>query len=142
MRSVLLAVALMLGSAGLAAQDFSGVYDCKGLDAHEGAYTGVVTLKRVPEHSIGRFVSYAFQLEVPGFGTYPGEVVAEGNKLAMHFALDKPGSDDHGTGIATMRRDAKGRLAFDKFYFEREYKGGNTGTETCVRRTAGKSIKP
>ena len=31
--------------------DFTGVYECKGLDAHEGEYKGKVTLKLKKEHS-------------------------------------------------------------------------------------------
>lgn len=36
--------------------DFSGVYDCKGNDAHDGDYQGAYTLTS----------------EVPGLGTYTG----------------------------------------------------------------------
>ncbi|GAB4058327.1 hypothetical protein [Uliginosibacterium sediminicola] len=131
------AMLLSLGCvASAAAADYSGVYDCKGLDAHEGPYDGIVTLERVPAHSKAGFDAYLFTLEVPGFGRYPGEAVAQGKTLAIHFALDQPGSDDHGTGLAHIQRDAKGRWQFKKFYFEPAYKGGNTGTETCTWRAA------
>lgn len=32
-------------AAGFTGQDYSGVYDCTGDDAHEGNYTGKVMLK-------------------------------------------------------------------------------------------------
>ncbi len=115
-------------------QDFSGVYDCVGEDAHEGKYKGVVTLTLNPAQSVGQFGAYAFKLEAENFGVYPGEAVAEGNKMAIHFGLNQPNSKDHGTGIATFTTHADGKIGFHKFYYEREYKGGNHGTEDCVKR--------
>ena len=115
-------------------QDYSGVYACTGNDAHEGKYTGTVTLTLNKTQSTGQYGAYDFKLEVPGFGVYPGEAAAEGDKLAIHFALNQPGSQDHGTGIATIAKDKQGRLGFRKYYYEPEYKGGNYGTEDCVKK--------
>ncbi len=115
-------------------QDFTGVYDCVGEDAHEGKYKGVVTLTLNPAHSSGQLGSYSFKLEAENFGVYLGEAAADGNKMAIHFALNQPNSKDHGTGIATFNTHADGRVGFHKFYYEREYKGGNHGTEDCVKR--------
>ena len=120
-------------AGGARAPDFSGVYDCTGDDHKEGAYTGTVTLARVPEHSVGRHVAYRFTLEVPGYGTYVGQAVSRGATLAIHFALPDPSTKDYGTGIATVRTEG-GRTRFHKFYYEPEFKGGNHGTEDCVRR--------
>ena len=115
-------------------QDYSGVYECTGLDAHEGKYTGTVTMKLVPEQSAGDHGAYGFKLEVPGFGAYLGHAVSEGSKLAIHFALKDQSTKDYGTGIATIKKSKNGKLAFSKFYYEPEYKGGNTGTEECVQK--------
>lgn len=115
-------------------QDYSGVYSCNGDDAHEGKYTGTVTMKLKPEHSRASYASYDFKLEVPGYGTYLGHAAANGSHVAMHFALTDKTTKDYGTGIAEMKKNKKGQLHFHKFYFEPEFKGGNTGLEDCVRQ--------
>jgi hypothetical protein len=114
--------------------DLSGVYTCTGDDAHEGQYTGTVTMQRKPEHSKGSYASYDFKLEVPGYGTYLGHAAANGNIAAMHFALIDQTTKDYGTGIAQFNVNAQGQLTFHKFYYEPEFKGGNTGLEDCVRK--------
>jgi hypothetical protein len=135
----LAAVVALLACSGVAqakpaftAPDYSGVYACTGVDAHEGKYTGTVTMQLVPEQSIGDHGAYRFRLEVPGFGTYLGHAVSEDDKLAIHFALKDQSTKDYGTGIATIRKGKNGKWAFKKFYYEPEYKGGNTGTEECA----------
>lgn len=132
---------ILLATSGVASAkptftgpDYSGVYQCEGVDAHEGNYTGTVTMKRVAEQSIGNHGTYAFKLEVPGFGAYLGHAVSEGDKLAIHFALQDPSTKDYGTGIATIRKSMDGKWAFSKFYYEPEYKGGNTGSEECTQK--------
>ena len=115
-------------------QDFSGVYDCKGLDKSEGAYTGTVTLTLNAAQSSGAYGAYDFKLEVPDYGSYPGQAVSLGKQLAIHFAHTDPATKDFGTGIATIAKDKRGRISFRKFYYEPEFKGGNNGTETCVLR--------
>jgi len=115
-------------------QDFSGVYDCTGDDSHEGKYSGTVTLKLNSAQSTGEYGAYDFKLEVPGFGTYLGEAAAEGDRLAMHFALTDQKTRDFGTGIATIKKNKQGKLGFHKYYYEPEFKGGNYGFEDCVRR--------
>ncbi len=114
--------------------DFSGVYSCTGDDAHEGKYTGTVTMKLKPEHSRASYASYDFKLEVPSYGTYLGHAAANGKHVAMHFALIDKTSKDYGTGIAEMKENKKGQWHFHKFYFEPEFKGGNTGLEDCVQK--------
>lgn len=115
-------------------KDYSGIYDCTGDDSHEGKYTGKVTMTLNKAQSTGQYGAYDFKLEVPGFGVYPGEAAAEGDKLAIHFALNQPNSQDHGTGIATIKKNAQGKWSFRKYYYEPEYKGGNYGTEECVQK--------
>ena len=112
--------------------DYSGVYQCTGMDAHEGAYTGTVTMTLKPEHSKGPYASYDFKLEVPDYGTYLGHAAANGRHVAMHFGLQDPTTHDYGTGIAVMKKTKAGKWSFHKFYFEPEFKGGNTGLEDCV----------
>jgi hypothetical protein len=115
-------------------KDYSGVYTCTGDDAHEGKYTGTVTMTLKPEHSHDSYASYDFKLEVPGYGTYLGHAAANGNHVAMHFALTDQSTKDYGTGIAKMTKNAKGQWTFHKFYFEPQFKGGNTGVEDCTRK--------
>ena len=114
--------------------DFSGVYACKGLGAHEGEYKGKVTLKLKKEHSQAQYASYDFLLEVPGFGKYPGHMAANGLSAAMHFALEDQSTHDFGTGISEFSKNAKGQWQFHKFYFEPQFKGGNSGFEDCVKQ--------
>ena len=114
--------------------DFSGVYACKGLDAHEGEYKGKVTLKLKKEHSQAQYGSYDFLLEVPGYGKYPGHMAANGLSAAMHFALENRSTHDFGTGISQFSKNAKGQWQFHKFYFEPQFKGGNSGFEDCVKQ--------
>lgn len=122
------------------AMDFSGVYTCVGEDAHEGKYTGTVTMKLRPAHSKGQDASYDFQLAVPGYGVYSGHAAVTGMHAAMHFALPTVQGEyggkmhDYGTGIAEFKVNAQGQVRFRKFYFEPAFKGGNTGVERCVRR--------
>lgn len=113
--------------------DLSGVYDCKGMDAHEGPYTGTVTLELVREQSTGSYGAYRFKLEVPGYGSYPGQAAANGTQMGIHFALTDQSTKDYGTGIATFAKK-QGKWTFKKFYYEPEFKGGNYGTEECVQR--------
>lgn len=114
--------------------DFSGVYECKGDDSHEGPYTGTVTLQLVREQSSGKYGAYEFKLEVPGYGTYPGQAAANGQMLAIHFALTDQSTKDYGTGIAQFTRAKSGKWKFSKYYYEPEFKGGNYGTESCLQK--------
>jgi hypothetical protein len=114
--------------------DFTGVYACKGVDAHEGEYKGKVTLKLKKEHSQAQYASYDFLLEVPGFGKYPGHMAANGLSAAMHFALEDQSTHDFGTGISQFSKNVKGQWQFHKFYFEPQFKGGNSGFEDCVKQ--------
>lgn len=114
--------------------DLSGVYDCTGQDHHEGPYTATATLQLVPAQSTGRFGAYRFTLDVPGYGSYPGHASARDTQVAIYFALTDQSTKDFGTGIAQFKKNAKGKWAFDKHYFEPEFKGGNFGDEHCVQR--------
>ena len=114
--------------------DFSGTYDCTGNDDHEGKYTGTVTLRLVPAQSFGEYGAYNFKLEVPGYGSYPGQAAARGKQMAIHFALTDQSTKDYGTGIASFSKGKNGKWSFHKFYYEPEFKGGNFGLEDCVLR--------
>lgn len=143
-RLVLLILALSMTLPASAVQpftgtDYSGIYDCIGNDSKEGEYTGTVTLKLNPVQSSGAYGAYDFKLEVPDYGTYPGQAVSLGKTLAIHFALTDSKSKDYGTGIATFTKNRKGKLTFHKFYYEPEFKGGNHGFEDCVKRVGGEA---
>jgi hypothetical protein len=114
--------------------DYSGVYQCNGDDSHEGKYTGTVTLKLNVAQSMGEYSAYDFKLEVPGYGAYPGHAAGQGDKLAIYFANTDPKTKDFGTGIATVKKGKDGKLAFRKYYYEPEFKGGNYGVEDCARK--------
>jgi hypothetical protein len=113
--------------------DFSGVYECRGEDSHEGRYTSTVTLELVKAQSVGKYAAYTFKMEVPGYGSYPGHVAANGLNAAIYFALNDSATKDYGTGIAQFSRKG-GKWQFNKYYYEPEFKGGNYGTETCLQK--------
>ena len=115
-------------------KDFSGIYDCKGDDSHEGNYTGKVTMELVPSQSVDQYGAYKFKLEVPEYGIYLGQAAASGTHAAMHFALTDQSTKDYGTGIASFKKNKAGKWSFSKYYFEPEFKGGNYGTEQCTQR--------
>lgn len=121
-------------AAPFSGTDFSGVYDCIGDDSQEGKYTGTVTLELVRAQSTGKYGAYAFKLEVPGYGAYPGHAAAHGREMAIHFANTDPAPRDYGTGIASFRKGKAGKWAFRKYYYEPEFKGGNHGLESCIQR--------
>ncbi|MEC4593409.1 hypothetical protein VPG91_20565 [Nitrospirillum amazonense] len=120
-------------SAPFTGRDLSGTYACTGVDGHEGAYTSTVTLEMDRAQSHGKRAGYHFRMEVPNYGTYHGVATADGDALAITFAHEDPTTQDYGTGIAKVSRTKDGKVRFDKFYYEDAYKGGNTGTESCVR---------
>jgi hypothetical protein len=131
----LLAIAPMASAKpAFTGQDFSGVYDCKGDDSHEGKYTGTVTMELVPSQSVNNYGAYKFKLEVPNYGTYSGQAAAHGTHAAMHFALTDQSTKDYGTGIADFKKNKTGKWSFSKYYYEPEFKGGNYGTEECTLR--------
>lgn len=113
--------------------DLSGVYACKGDDAREGAYTATATLQLVAAESAGQNGAYTFKLEVPGYGAYPGHAAAQGTTAAIYFANTDPSTKDFGTGIATFKKNGKGKWSFRKYYYEPEFKGGNHGFEQCTQ---------
>lgn len=117
--------------------DLSGIYDCTGVDAHDGAFKATVTLTRDPKHSKGNLAGYRYRMDVEGFGAYPGSAAADGDRLAITFANEDVAKKDYGTAIARVTR-AKGGVTIEKYYYQPEYHGGNHGTETCVRREVKK----
>ena len=76
---LLAALALPLtASAGelFTGTDYSGTYDCTGIDSKEGNYTGTVTLQLNQEQSSGAYGAYDFKLVVPDYGTYQVQAVS------------------------------------------------------------------
>lgn len=136
----LLSMGLLLFSVSAWAQlpfkghNFGGTYQCTGQDASEGAYTATVTLALIRAQSSGAFGAYSFKLEVPGYGTYLGQAAAKERVMGIHFALTDPAPRDYGTGIAHFAKNKAGKWAFEKFYYEPEFKGGNHGLERCQQQ--------
>jgi hypothetical protein len=127
-------VSTVMAHEGHVKNDFSGIYDCHGMDTSEGHFMGKVTITLQPKHSKDNEVSYTYLLEVPGFGSYKGFAAAQGMDAAIYFALDDKTNEDYGVGIAKFYKEEGGPLQFHKYYFEPGYKGGNTGTEDCIRQ--------
>lgn len=123
----------VMAKPAFTAPDFSGVYDCTGLDDHEGKYTGTVTLTLIPTQSFGKYGAYGFKLDVPGYGAYLGQAATRDTDMAVHFALADQSTRDFGTGIASFKKTQSGKWSFSKYYYEPEFKGGNFGTEECTQ---------
>jgi hypothetical protein len=114
--------------------DLSGIYSCTGNDGHDGKYTATATLKLDRKNSHAHYASYAFTLQAEAYGKYLGTAVARGDIMAVTYANTSPKmKTDYGTGLATIS-SKNGKISFHKFYYEPEYKGGNTGTEDCTKR--------
>ena len=126
--------AITNAQAAFTGPDFSGIYDCTGQDKTEGAYKGKVTIHLVPEQSTGEYGAYQFLLEIPEYGAYPGHAAAQGKKMAIYFANTKQKDKDFGTGIASFSKNKAGKWTFVKFYYEPEYKKGNSGKEFCTQQ--------
>lgn len=139
MRTLLLPLLCLATSAWAApsaftGEDLSGSYNCTGHDNHDGDYKASLVLHLDKARSEGQYAAYTLVLTIPGeVAHYNGAMVVEGNRLAMMFSSSDPLSKDSGTGLGTITHDAKGQPGFSKFYFEPDYKGGNTGTESCNR---------
>ena len=114
--------------------NFSGTYNCRGVDAKEGESFRTVTMEIQPNHSSGDYVSYEFILDDPQFGLYKGFASANGMDVAIYFALDDKANQDYGVGVAKFTRSSKGTYKFHKFYYKPGYKDGNTGIEDCIRQ--------
>jgi len=134
-KSLLTLLALGFSAQALAAEpDYSGLYDCKGQDYSEGEYSGTVTLEQVPSQDAPPYQAYRFQLDVPGYGAYPGHAAAQGERMAIYFANTDPKESDYGTGLATFVKNPQGKWSFTKYYYQPAYKGGNHGLENCTQR--------
>lgn len=124
-KRVLIVAALMLPSAALPAApapvtDYSGVYECTGVDHHEGAYTGVVTMQKIAAQRSGKYTAYSFKLDVPGYGAYFGQAVSMDKTIAIHFVLTDQKTRDYGTALATVNIDVKGTIKVQNYYYESE----------------------
>ena len=114
--------------------NFSGTYNCRGVDAKEGESFRTVTMEIQPNHSDGDYVSYEFILDDPQLGLYKGFASAKGMDVAIYFALDDKANQDYGVGVAKFTRSSKGTYKFHKFYYKPGYEDGNTGIEDCIRQ--------
>ena len=125
------------------ALNLAGTYHCSGYDARDGGYqnaTVTLTLNAEQSDFTANYGAYGFTLTLEDGARYVGEAAASGNSLAIYFentASTTIGRSDHGIGIAVVTHDknieGKATTIFHKFYYEPKYKGGNNGTETCVK---------
>ncbi|RON10537.1 hypothetical protein BK659_03235 [Pseudomonas brassicacearum] len=114
--------------------DYSGHYECTGMDSHIGEFKGVVDMKLNPEQSTGEYGAYRFTLTLTDNSRYDGFAAAYLKSLAIYFAHTDPTLKDYGVGIANVSSTPDGKVSFTKYYYGPEYEGGGHGMETCVRR--------
>lgn len=121
--------------------DFTGVYACAGEDAQEGSYSVTLTFKLNRAQSVGQFGAYDYALETENSDKYRGQAVAQGYVMAMGLAFNADNKKDHGSAIATIKKNKFGRWSFRKFDYEPEYKGGNHSIESCDMKPPVKLTK-
>lgn len=115
-------------------EDLSGSYQCEGHDAKDGKYKATLTLTLNRTQSAWNFSAYEVKIAIPGQnGSYVGNAVADGKRLAMSFAYTDMNAHDFGTAIVAIGKDASSKVTLSKYYYQPAYKGGNYGTEECVR---------
>jgi len=114
--------------------DYSGKYQCTGMDSHIGEYKGTVDMQLNPEQSTGPYGAYSFTLTLADNSFYNGFAAAHRKSLAIYFAHTDPALKDYGVGIAQVKTAADGRVSFSKYYYGPEYEGGGNGMETCIKQ--------
>ena len=113
--------------------DYSGVYECKGMDSHIGEFKGTVDMQLNARQSTGHYGAYTFRLTLADKSVYDGFAAANADSLAIYFAHTDAALKDYGVGIARMAAGSDGKLAFSKYYYGPEYEGGGHGMENCVK---------
>lgn len=113
--------------------DYSGVYNCTGMDSHIGEFKGTVDMQLDAKQSTGPYGAYRFRLTLADKSIYNGFAAAHADSLAIYFAHTDPVLKDYGVGIAKMTADPDGKPAFSKYYYGPEYEGGGHGMENCVK---------
>ena len=117
---------------GFTGPNYSGVYDCTGVNEQVGDYEVTVTLKLNRVSSYGKFGAYQFQAETVNSTIYNGQAAANGNQIAISFDFADKRNVEHSIGVAIMKKTAKGLWSFRRQYYEPDDNGGNYGTEYCV----------
>jgi hypothetical protein len=123
-------------NAEIVGKDLSGSYECKGLDHHDGKFSGIFNLKRVKSVSDGQHANYTFNFtdDTGHKVIYTGyAIVAHNNSpLAVYFSnTDAKQKDDF--GVATVVVGAKnGKFTLNESYYQPTYYGGNYGTKQCI----------
>jgi len=113
--------------------DLSGEYTCTGEDQKDGKFEATMTLTLDKEHSNETFAGYKFQLKAHDGTLYSGSATGNSANLAITFNNNDVSKKDFGTGIGKVVKNKSGKIQIEKFYYEPEYKGGDHGTEICVR---------
>ncbi len=114
--------------------NYSGDYDCKGLNDQVGDYDVKVRLRLNKYSSHGTFGAYSYEVETVNSVVYTGQAAADGNRIALSFNLTESRGVEHSTGIATMKKNDQGRWTFKRLYYEGDDNAGIYGTETCVMK--------
>jgi hypothetical protein len=113
--------------------DYSGTYECKGMDSHIGEFRGTVDMSLNAGQSTGEYGAYRFTLTLADKSLYNGFAAADADSLAIYFAHTDPALKDYGVGIAKMKSAPDGKTSFIKYYYGPEYEGGGHGMENCVK---------
>ncbi|HEU4707684.1 MAG TPA: hypothetical protein VFS17_00040 [Methylophilaceae bacterium] len=119
-------------------KNYSGIYSCSGSNELIGDYdvTIILKLNRISSH--GRYGTYDYETETTNSNTYTGQAIADGNRLAISFRFNGKSINGrgHSIGIATIKKDKRGRWSFRKDYYEPDDNGGNYGHEYCTYKEA------
>lgn len=125
-------------NAEIIGKDLSGSYECKGLDHHDGKFSGILNLKRDNSVNDGKNANYKFNFTDDNGQKviYTGYATVSHNNspLAVYFSnTDVKQKDDF--GIATIMVDVKkGKLVLHESYYQPTYYGGNYGTKECIMK--------
>ncbi|WPN47762.1 hypothetical protein [Pseudomonas sp. P8_241] len=113
--------------------DYSGRYQCTGMDSHIGPFEGVVEMKLNAGQSTGEHGAYSLTLTLPDNSRYNGFAAANLSSLAIYFAHTDPSLKDYGVGLGKIAKTPEGKTSFTKYYYGPEYEGGGHGFETCIK---------
>ncbi|MBT2339246.1 MULTISPECIES: hypothetical protein [Pseudomonas] len=129
----LLSTPIWAAPAPFTGTDYSGRYECTGMDSHIGEYKGVVEMAIDASQSTGKYGAYHFTLTLADNALYKGFAAGTSDAMAIYFAHTDPTLKDYGIGTAQFAPTLDGKTAFTKYYYGPEYEGGGHGLEYCVK---------
>ena len=65
--------------------DYSGVYECKGMDSHIGEFKGTVDMQLNARQSTGHYGAYTFRLTLADKSVYDGFAAANADLSLIHI---------------------------------------------------------